>query len=117
MVQSNTTDLFSRCSGFMGLEEVPANEANAYLGTLRNGNNAALSATYRNINNAHVYKFKKTNQNIIVENFPNIPNDVSEDAILTRIFIDANGANGDNTLDDDVFVYGLGNNGNIYSEN
>ena len=61
------------------------------------------------------YKLKKGRACIIVRPINNndIADDIANDAILTDIYVDANCSKNPNALNEDIFLYGLSNNGSI----
>lgn len=61
-----------------------------------------------------IYKIDKSDAIIIYRPITDeIPNDIAEDVVLTRITIDVNGESAPNRLGRDVFVFGLANNGHL----
>lgn len=104
--------LFSATEGLMGTEEVD----NAYLAGVRDysGNNTARSI-YDFFNNCTTYRFAKTNIVVIFQPVDNasIGNNIADDDVITRVFIDANGDGRPNQFGRDIFLFGLTNSGTL----
>lgn len=63
------------------------------------------------LSNTHAYRFSKTVPVVIFQEVGDIADPDNNDAIITRVLIDANGNERPNQLGKDVFLFGLANNG------
>ena len=108
---ANGSNLFDLTKSLMGTESV----SNAYLANVIMYNNNAISSTYQDFNGYSVYRFLKTNMNIIVQPIPALTNQQASDEsiIITKIFIDANGNKAPNKMGVDIFLFGLSNKGHM----
>lgn len=113
---NNGANLISRTMGLTGIKEyVIRNNNNInYRRSILMFNGGALSNTYNELTNCPVYKFDKSDVVIFYRPISNnIPNNITEDRVLTRIIMDTNGEKAPNRVGQDVFVFGLANNGHL----
>lgn len=65
------------------------------------------------LTNTHAYKFSKAVPVVIFQDVGEISNPNDNDAVVTRVLIDANGNDRPNRLGRDVFLFGLSNSGTL----
>ena len=116
-----SANLFETLRGYIGADIVSANDG-AYLRNARNySGNGLISATYNFINGT-AYKFPNSKAIFVYEtaNNNNINtyvtrhnNYLSDDVVIARIIIDANGQETPNRFGQDIFLFGLTNNGQL----
>ena len=101
-------NLFASTMGIMNIEEVEDYTIN----NIRDYSGDALGNGL--LSDTHAYRFKKGNSVIIFQNVSqNGIANAEDDEVITRIFIDANGAAAPNQIGRDVFLFGLANNGQM----
>ncbi len=101
-------NLMEAAGSFMGVEKF--DDYNVNLIKDYSGNVASGDLT----KDANVYRFKKLNSVVIFQKIPSTGVDTAKnDEILTRVVIDVNGVKPPNLLANDVFLFGLSNNGQL----
>ena len=98
-------NLFSITSGVIGVEQVD----NYDLGSILNYD--GTDPDQEVLRNCVTYQFKKHKSIVILQDIPNLEDDIQDDQVITRVIIDADGPEGSNRFGEDVFLFGLTNTG------
>ena len=102
------TNLMDEAQSLMGVEEVTDYNVNLIKNYLENEINGDYTK------NVNTYRFKKLNSVVIFQEVPATGIDTaSKDVVITRVLIDVNGNKAPNLLGNDVFLFGLTNNGHL----
>lgn len=104
--------LFSVTKSFMGTEDYD----NDYLAEVTDySEETSANDIYDSFNNFPAYKFAKNNIVVIFEPIGDntINENTADDDVIARVFIDANGAEKPNQFGQDIFLFGLTNNGTL----
>ena len=113
----NGNALFTRTSFVTGAYSVEVVDYDVYT---YDGN--PITTIYEDFSTWNKYQFKKYNKGIIVvqpiderlvDTYISNNTDLSSETVLTRLFIDVNGTEAPNKLGEDVFMFGLANNGQL----